>query len=397
MLELTDNLAGIVPDPVRYWIAVDKELGAKDMFTIGVPDPIPKEILELYAKSVYEEELTGKVGYTPVKGEEVLKKAIVVTERNFNVNYTDEDVERIYPTVGASQALQFVFSLFKTGSEILTSMPCWGTVFNMMAHSGIKGVPAQLFGNGNFIEENAEKALSDRTQAVYVNFPTNPNGLVLDEKAVKDFTNWALSHKLQIISDAPYKYLIYDYDKTPYVSPLNVSDDAYNNTIEIGSFSKVIKPDIRLGFIRISPKVIEDPKAERLVYFFRNLSASTTRSTQIGISKILEKNPKLSFLRPLVEGYKEKSMLLRGYFEKLGCLLDDEPAGGYFLFPKTPDGMDGEDYVRKMASEKKIGFIPGSGFGGRFKGFEYLGKYFRVGFGGGKTVDQIKEVFDKLV
>lgn len=396
MLELSKHLKDIIPDPIRHWIAVDKELGAEHMFTIGEPDPIPKDILQVYAKAVYEEELSGKVSYPPVKGEDVLRKSIVDVEKNFNVKYSNDDVERIYATVGGSQALQFVFSLFKTGSEIIAQTPCWGTIFNMMAHSGIKGVPAELFKDGSFMKENAEKALSDKTQAVYINFPANPNGVLPKEKAVRDFTFWAVSHELQVISDAPYKYLIYDFDRTPYVSPLNINGDSYRKTTEISSFSKVIKPDIRLGFVRIAPEILEHLEAKQLMYFFRNLSASTSRSKQIGVSEVIKKDSKLSFLKPMAKKYKEKAELLQSCLEKLGCSVPEKPAGGYFLFPKTPNGMDGEDFVKNMASEHKIGFIPGSSFGGKFKGFGYLKQYFRVGFGGGWTVDKIKKVFENL-
>jgi aspartate/methionine/tyrosine aminotransferase len=396
MLRLSRHLGYITPDPIRHWIAVDREFGAQHMFTIGEPDPIPKEILQVYAQAVYEEELSGKVSYPPVKGEDILRKAIIGMERNFNVAYTDDDFERIHMTVGGSQALQFVFSVFERGSEVIASMPCWGTIFNMMAHSGVKGVPAELFKDGAFIKENAGKALSKKTQAVYINFPTNPSGLVPPEKAVRELAAWAVANDLQIISDAPYKYLIYDTAKTPYVSPLNFNEDAGRKTTEISSFSKVIKPDIRLGYTRLAPDIAEHADAKQLVYFFRNLSAGSSRSTQIGMAAVLKKDPHLSFLKPLVQGYQEKARLLGEYLGRMGCVIPEQPDGGYFLFSKTPDGMDGEAFVREAASKHKLGFIPGSSFGGNFRGFRHLRRYFRAGFGGGWTTDKIKTVFSAL-
>ena len=328
-----------------------------------------------------------------MKGEDILRTSIIQLERNFNVKYEEADAERIYPTVGGSQGLQFVFSLFKNGSDIMTSMPCWGTILNMMAHSGVNGIPAELFKDGNFIEENARKALTGKTQAVYINFPTNPNGVVPKEKAVKEFAGWAVSNNLQIISDAPYKYLIYDFEKTPYVSAMNLGSDVNRKTTEISSFSKIIKPDIRLGFARISPEIIENKKAKQLMYYFRNLGAGTPRSAQIGVCEVIKKDPKLSFLKPLVEGYKKKAVLMAECLQQLGCETPEKPDGGYFLFPKTPDNMDGEEFVKKMASENKIGFIPGSSFGGNLRGFEHLKHYFRAGFGGGWNEEKIKKTF----
>ena len=397
MIELSENIGRISPDPVRSWITTLKGLGAVNMFTIGEPDPIPKDILEVYAKAEYENDASGKTSYPPVAGEENLIKNIIRMEGNFNTKLTEEDAQRIYVTIGASQALQFIFSVFKTGSEILVMTPCWGTIHNLISHCGNFGVPVKFFEDGRFIKENAEKALSKRTQAAYINFPSNPGCEIMPEKAVKDFSSWCAGKNLQIISDEPYKYLIYDSRKTPYYSPANMDVEVNGRVNVTSSFSKIIKPDIRLGYIRVSPSIVEADKSKRLVYYFRNLSAGASRGVQAGVNAVLERDIKLEFLKPVVRNYSEKAKLLEGYFTRMGCELKNKPAGAYMMFPKTPKGEDGEDFVKRMAKDYKTAFLPGTSFGGSFKGFEEYKKHFRVGFGAGLTKQKITEVMDSLL
>ncbi|MFH1055539.1 MAG: pyridoxal phosphate-dependent aminotransferase [Candidatus Altiarchaeota archaeon] len=394
-LKLTENLDGIVPDPVRYWVKVAKDAGAVNNFTIGVPDPIPKDVIEFYAKIQYESEAKGVTSYPPFDGEENLKKAIIRMEPNFGAELTDEDVDRLYVMVGASQALQFVFSLFPAGGEVLVNTPCWGTIHNMAAHSGVKGVPVSLFKGGKFIEENAAKALTKKTRAVYVNYPVNPTGEIVPEAGLRDMCGWAASNNLQIISDEPYKYSIYDMEKTPYTSPVSFASDIKRKVSLISSFSKIVKPDIRLGFIRVSPEILESHAM--VGYYLRNLSAGAPRGVQAGITALVERDPKLKFLRPIVEGYRLKSELIQKYLLEWGSKLPYKPAAAYMLFPTTPDGSDGDDFVRRMIKEEKTSFVPGSSFGGNFKGFEHLKKHFRIGFGGGMTKEKITEVMEKLI
>lgn len=393
MIKLTGNLSGIKPDPIRDWIRIVKELGAQNLFTIGEPDAVPKKILKIYAKAVYAEELSSKTSYPPVTGEDSLKKNIVKMERNFNEPLKEEDAQNLYITLGASQALQFVFSLFDRGSQILVNVPGWGTIFNMTAHSGNVSVPVQFFDEkGNFVQENAEKALTEETQAIYVNSPSNPSGVVLKEKGVKGLAEWALSHNLQIISDSPYKYLIYDREKTPYCSFLSLGEEANRNTTTISSFSKIIKPDIRLGFTRISPQIMS--QSGKIQAYFRNLGAGTPRAIQVGANAVLEYDSELSFLKRIVSGYRRKGRLISKRLREYGCSIPQPADGGYMMFAKTPDDLDGDDFVRKMAAPQyKIGFIPGSSFGGGFEGFQHLRKYFRVGFGGGWSPGDIEAKF----
>ena len=394
-MELTKNLDGIVPDPIRYWAKACKDAGAVNDFTIGVPDPIPKEALGVYAKALYEQELKGAAGYPPFDGEESLKKAIVAMEGNFGARLSEDDVKRVYVTVGASQALQFIFSLFPAGSEVVVNTPAWGTIHNMIAHSGGRGIPVSMFDGGKFIAENAGKALSDRTRAVYVNYPANPTGEVVPEKELKEMCGWAAANGLQVISDEPYKYTIYDRKKTPYTSPASFGGDVAGRVSLVSSFSKIVKPDIRLGFIRISQSILD---AHKMVpFYFRNLSAGAARGVQAGVTALLQKDPKLTFLKPVVEGYRVKSELIRKHLAEWGCEMPYKPAGTYMMFPTTPDGSGSEDFVRKTAAERKCGFIPGTSFGGTFKGFEHLARHFRVGFGGGISREKVDEVMEHLV
>jgi len=138
-------LRNMLPDPVRSWNARLTKLGAKNSLTIGIPDPPPQEIIDIYTQAVATELTKGSPTYPPVKGEPVLLDQITRMENNFGEPLKEDDRNLMYVTAGASGALQFVFSLFQRDSGILVQAPGWGTVYNMVMHSRLRGLPCEYF------------------------------------------------------------------------------------------------------------------------------------------------------------------------------------------------------------------------------------------------------------
>lgn len=132
-------------------------------------------------------------------------------------------------------------------------------------------------------------------------------------------------------------------------------------------------------------------------FYFRNLSAGASRGVQAGVTALVNQDPTLKFLRPIVDGYRRKSEIAAKYLTEWGCQLPYMPAATYMMFPTTPHGEDGEEFVRKTAVEKKTAFIPGTSFGGGFKGFESLKKHFRMGYGAGMSPEKLEEVMRLLI
>lgn len=98
----------------------------------------------------------------------------------------------------------------------------------------------------------------------------------------------------------------------------------------------------------------------------------------------------------MIDGYRAKNELVVKQMGEWGCEFPYKPAGTYMAFPSTPDGSDSEDFVKKTAADKKCGFIPGTSFGGKYEGFEQVRKHFRMGFGGGMSIEKLGEVLTEL-
>lgn len=303
-------------------------------------------------------------------------------------------LKRTYITAGATQALQFVFSLFPEKSEILINTPCWGTTLNICQYSGCTPKTVQLFKEGKFQLDTAQKSITVNTRALYLNVPSNPTGIVYTKKEMLKCAHWAVENNIHIFSDEPYKYLIYNKKKTPYYSPVGFSEEISNITTVIGSFSKTIKPDIRAGFIRIAPDIINHKDSKNLKFYFRNLSAGIPRPIQQGIVAVLDTDPNLSYLEPIVRGYEEKIDIISKYLVQLNCEVESKPDAGYLAFLKTPHNENGEEFVMRYAKEHKIGFLPGSNFDDPTNRFK---NYIRVGIGGGITIDKIHDIFSTMI
>jgi len=394
-MKITPNVKNLTPDPIRKWITKHKELGTKNMFTIGVPDLISTEVLETFTNAIVKENKRRDVSYPSINGDVELRKNIIRMENNFGTNLSENDMDHLFVTIGASHALHCIFSLLKRDTDVLVNTPYWGTISNIIAYNGLNLVPVRFFEGGKFIEENANAAITKNTTTIFINIPSNPVGSVIPKPAMSDFVDWALSKDLHIIEDSPYKYMIYDKEKTPYTSPSSISEEANQNTTLIGTFSKILKPDIRLGFMRVASSIIQecnDLSPMPTSFYFRSLGAGAPRAIQAGVNAIISKDPGLDFLKPVIEGYKKKMGMLVSYLEGIGCTIPEKSDAGFFVLPRAPEGESGEEFVLRMVKEHNMGFIPGTSFGGLLDGFEWIKQHFRASVGGGLTVEALEKI-----
>jgi (5-formylfuran-3-yl)methyl phosphate transaminase len=387
---IDDDLMTIPADIILQWSTKVRSAGAKHMLTIGQPDPVPKSALEVYTRAVADEDRRVRTSYPSLHGKRELRENIIRLEKNFNVQMDpEEDLGRIFITSGACQALQMVFRLFKEGSEILVQSPGFGSVYSLIAQGYAKGVGCEYFVGGKFSKEKMDGKFSPHTKAAYLNVPSNPTGQMPDEGEIRKFANYCVERGILMICDSPYKYLMHS---GKYFSPLNMGGEAAEFTTEVSSFSKIFKPDIRLGYMRLSPKIF-DPNVFRIEEIFGNITPGVPRSIAAGINALLKDDPHLDFIKPVMEGYRRKIDLSTGHLRRMGCELTLTPQAGYLMFPRTPDGVDGESFVQEMAAKHGVGFLPGSAFNG---GIRKYGPYFRVSVGGGITEVELDRILGSL-
>lgn len=343
----------------EFAAARGKEIGYENVFdyslgnpSVPVPDDYTKEMEELL-KTKPSMELHG---YSPSLGLPVFKESVAASlNRRFGMNYTPE---YIFPTSGAAGALAHALRcVTKPGDEVLTFAPYfpeYGPYVNLTG-AVLKVVPADTESfQINF--EKLTEMLNENTAAVLINTPNNPSGAVYSaetlEKLAKLLTEkqQEYGHEIFIISDEPYREIVFDGAELPYVSRF------YANTLSCYSYSKSLSlPGERIGYVAVNPACKD---AELLVPMMGQISRGIghncpSSSIQLAVAKVVDETADMKV-------YETNMKLLYQALTDLGfsCV---RPGGTFYIFPKALE----EDAVAfcKKALQYDLILVPSDSFG----------------------------------
>jgi aspartate aminotransferase len=202
-----------------------------------------------------------------------------------------------------------------------------------------------------------EKAVSKNTRAVIINSPHNPTGVVYPEKLMKEICAVLEKKEKQfgtaiyLISDEPYRKLIYDGLKYP--SPLLF----YKRAIIATSHSKDLAlPGERIGYIAIHPDCPDKQElVDGFIYSNRTLGYVNAPAMMQQIVRYLQD------VTVSIEDYQKKRDFLYQNLVEMGYSVV-KPQGAFYMFPKSPI-TDDVAFVRALQDELVLA-VPGVGFGG---------------------------------
>ena len=343
----------------EFAAARGKEIGYENVFdyslgnpSVPVPDDYTKEMEELL-KTKTSMELHG---YSPSLGLPVFKESVAASlNRRFGMNYTPE---YIFPTSGAAGALAHALRcVTKPGDEVLTFAPYfpeYGPYVNLTG-AVLKVVPADTESfQINF--EKLTEMLNENTAAVLINTPNNPSGAVYSAETLEKLTKLLTEkqqeygHEIFIISDEPYREIVFDGAELPYVSRF------YVNTLSCYSYSKSLSlPGERIGYVAVNPACKD---AELLVPMMGQISRGIghncpSSSIQLAVAKVVDETADMKV-------YETNMKLLYQALTDLGfsCV---RPGGTFYIFPKALE----EDAVAfcKKALQYDLILVPSDSFG----------------------------------
>ena len=362
------------------------ELGEEAVFdfSLGNPSvPAPESVKDELIRLLNEETSLALHGYTSAEGDMGVRRKIAeYVNEKYGENATHEC---IYMTVGAAAALTIIFGALVTeGEEVITIAPYFPEykVFVEGAGGRLVGIPARD-GDFHLDLEKIEAAINEKTAAVLINSPNNPTGVIYTEDELSRLAD-ILSRKseelgknIYLISDEPYRELVYGDTDVPYVTRL------YDNTLVCYSFSKSLSiPGERIGYILISPRMKD---------------FGDVRAAICGAGRSLGYVCAPSLLQRLVGSCLGQCSDINIYDENRRLLLDAlteygyevvKPEGAFYLFIKSPSG-DGKE-LSERAKAMNLLLAPSDDFG-------YMG-YVRLSYCVG--TDMIKRAlpyFKKLI
>ncbi|MBQ4529910.1 MAG: pyridoxal phosphate-dependent aminotransferase [Lachnospiraceae bacterium] len=363
-----------------------KEIGYENVFdySLGNPSvPTPKEFSDKIIELLTEEDPVAIHGYSPSLGIPSVREAVAESlNKRFGMNYK---MEHIFMTSAAASAIAHALRCVTVeGDEVVTFAPYFSEYVPYVNKTGakLKVVPADTESfQINF--EALDDLMNEKVMALLINTPNNPSGSVYSEETLKKLSAYLgekeqeYSHPIYIISDEPYREIVFHGKTAPYVAKY------YKNTLTCYSFSKSVSlPGERIGYLAIGPEAEGvEVLADMCGQISRGIGHNCPSSLiQLALPSVLYKTSDLSVYE------KNKNILYKALTDMgFECV---EPGGTFYMFPKSLE-PDAKAFCEKGLKYDLL-LVPGDGF--ECKG------HFRMAYCiPTEKVERSLEAFEKLV
>src|SRR5499433_3470756 len=232
-----------------------QERGADKVFdfTLGNPEIEPPPAVLAAAKRVLESDAPHLHAYMPNAGHPKVRDAVAARLRQATgLPYT---VNHVIMTVGAGAALNTVLkALLDSGDEVITVAPFFAEYTFYAQYHGGKLVVVQPKADLTPDIAKLEAAITPKTRAILINSPNNPSGVIYPASTFVELEQLLArtARPIVLISDEPYKALVFDDVAVPEVPPL------VTRSIVATSWSKSLAiPGERIGYLAFSPRIPE--------------------------------------------------------------------------------------------------------------------------------------------
>ena len=349
----------VIRDLFEYGRARAAIVGDENVFdfSLGNPSiPAPKEVNDTIRQLLTDTDSLALHGYTSAVGDFAARKAIA---EDLNARYAAGAApEDFFIGCGAAPELCAVLkALAVPGGEVLAIAPYFPEYKPFAESAGLnfKVVPPDVpTFQINF--EALEASLNEHTQALILNSPNNPSGVVYSVETLEKLgkllsaKSAEYGHPIYIISDEPYRELTYGGITAPWVPHY------YPNTVVCYSYTKSLSlPGERIGYVYV-PKTCADSKE-----LYAAVAGAARSMGHVCAPSLWQKViARCTHLRPDLDAYDVNRRTLYEGLTALGYEMA-KPDGAFYLFIKAPGG-DAVAFSEK-AKGKDLLIVPGDGFG----------------------------------
>ena len=264
------------------------------------------------------------------------------------------DPETLFVTGGNSQALDMVSSVFaRPGDTVLVEEPSYFLAFSIFRDHGLNLVSVPTDEHGVDVAE-LERLIRRHRPAFFYTIPSyhNPSGSCLPLECREQLLALSLEYDCVLVADEVYQMLHYERLPPP---PLGAMLDR-GRVVSLGSFSKILGPGMRLGWIQANPELRKQLQASGFI----NSGGSINHFSSHVVRHALELGLMEPHLARLREAYRNR---LEAMHRALKAGFSDlarwqKPGGGYFFWLQFEEALDIKS-VRAKASLAQTGFQPG--------------------------------------
>ncbi len=334
-----------------------KKVGSKNVydFSLGNPMVEPPPLFLQSLQKVVGDQTPGQHRYMPNAGFPETREFVAnTTSKECGLSFT---ANHIIMTCGAAAGLNVILkTILNPGEEVIIFSPYFPEyIFYIDNNDGIP-VIAETKDDFNIDIKKLDEAINIKTKAVIINSPNNPTGKVYNEQVLKELSTLLeckskdFNKNIYLISDEPYKKIVYDNTFVPSILRL------YSQSIVVNSHSKDLAiPGERIGYIAVSPQC---QKGEQVIAgaIFCNRTLGFVNAPAL-MQRVIRQLKNVSVN---IQDYQDKRDLFFNALSEGGYELI-KPQGAFYLFPKSP--LTDEIEFVKLLQSKNILAVPGRGFG----------------------------------
>ncbi len=351
-MKIARSVQDIPPSGIRKLFDVVAQMD--DVISLGVGEPDFGTAWRVREAAIYGLE-RGRTSYTGNSGLLELRQAIAAhLHRRYGLEYAPDD--EILVTVGVSEGLDLALrALLDPGDEVIVPQPCYVAYPPCIALAGGVAVPVGTTADRRFVPDAAaiEAAVTPRTRAILLNYPSNPTGAVPDEAALRAIAAVAARHDLVVISDEIYDRLSYDAEHVSFATLPGMRE----RTLLLNGFSKTYgMTGWRVGYAAGPEPLVA---AMTKIHQYTALCASRqAQEAAIEAFRVPDRD-----VQAMVDDYDIRRRSIVAGLNRIGlpCRL---PEGAFYAFPSVAGtGLSAQEFAERLLLEAKVAVVPGDAFG----------------------------------
>jgi aspartate aminotransferase len=366
-MKLSSRISAIKPSPTLAITAKANALKAegRDIIGFGAGEPdfdTPIHIKMAAIKAIEE----GFTKYTPVDGIVELKDAIIhKLQRDNQLSYSRSQV---VVSCGAKHTLyNLIQVLCEEGDEVIIPSPYWVSYLDMVVLSGARPVIIKTNESQGFKmhPQQLEGAINEKTQAIILNSPSNPAGVVYNASELDALAKTIFKRGILVISDDIYEKII--YDDLPFSNITSVNEEMKNLTIVVNGVSKAYSmTGWRIGYAAGPEEII--------AAVTKLQSQNTSNPTSIAQKAAVEAlNGNQDGVAEMVAEFRKRRDVIVEKLNAIPGITCMNPQGAFYVFPdisalfgRSYQGRtisNSSDLTAYLLDEADVAVVPGADFG----------------------------------
>lgn len=265
------------------------------------------------------------------------------------------EVPAVLPVTGSTQAMDLLCkALINPGDVILVENPSFLGNLQCMNLYQAKLVPVESDDEGILVDKLEETIVRYKPKMLYT-IPTfqNPTGKTLSIERRKPIAELAAKYGMIVAEDDPYRDLRYAGTPLPSIK----SFDKEGWVVFLGSFSKIISPGLRVGYMVGDPRLLRKCTIGK-----QSTDVHTANLNQAVVDQYLRRNLLPDHIASICKSYKAQ---MNAMLEELATFPEGtrytRPEGGLFIWVELPEGIDAKLLLEK-AVERHVAYVPGTHF-----------------------------------